>query len=179
MGNSEVGHLTIGAGRVVYQDLVRVSLADQGWLLLPESRCCSGHRARESQRIQAAPPRLAGSRWRALPHRAPVSAAENGPRSSGAGGGGACHPGRPGHASEQRARLHQGARGVHARTGHRQNSHGLRALLHDGQGQAMGASREGLQDDGATARGREATPRRSRRDNPTPRRNQTSSFFPR
>jgi 2,3-bisphosphoglycerate-independent phosphoglycerate mutase len=27
MGNSEVGHLTIGAGRVVYQDLVRVSLA--------------------------------------------------------------------------------------------------------------------------------------------------------
>jgi 2,3-bisphosphoglycerate-independent phosphoglycerate mutase len=27
MGNSEVGHLTIGAGRVVYQDLVRVSSA--------------------------------------------------------------------------------------------------------------------------------------------------------
>jgi 2,3-bisphosphoglycerate-independent phosphoglycerate mutase len=27
MGNSEVGHLTIGAGRVVYQDLVRINLA--------------------------------------------------------------------------------------------------------------------------------------------------------
>lgn len=27
MGNSEVGHLNIGTGRVVYQDLVRISLA--------------------------------------------------------------------------------------------------------------------------------------------------------
>src|SRR5690242_7832347 len=27
MGNSEVGHLNIGAGRVVYQDLVKVNLA--------------------------------------------------------------------------------------------------------------------------------------------------------
>jgi 2,3-bisphosphoglycerate-independent phosphoglycerate mutase len=25
MGNSEVGHLNLGAGRVVYQDLVRIS----------------------------------------------------------------------------------------------------------------------------------------------------------
>ncbi len=29
MGNSEVGHLNIGAGRVVYQDLVRISMAIQ------------------------------------------------------------------------------------------------------------------------------------------------------
>lgn len=29
MGNSEVGHLNLGAGRVVYQDLVRISLAVQ------------------------------------------------------------------------------------------------------------------------------------------------------
>jgi 2,3-bisphosphoglycerate-independent phosphoglycerate mutase len=27
MGNSEVGHLNIGAGRVVYQDLVKINLA--------------------------------------------------------------------------------------------------------------------------------------------------------
>src|SRR5579863_2959659 len=27
MGNSEVGHLTLGAGRVIYQDLVRISRA--------------------------------------------------------------------------------------------------------------------------------------------------------
>ena len=27
MGNSEVGHMTIGSGRILYQDLVKVSLA--------------------------------------------------------------------------------------------------------------------------------------------------------
>ena len=27
MGNSEVGHLNIGAGRIVYQDLTRISLS--------------------------------------------------------------------------------------------------------------------------------------------------------
>jgi bisphosphoglycerate-independent phosphoglycerate mutase (AlkP superfamily) len=27
MGNSEVGHLNIGAGRIVYQDIVRIELA--------------------------------------------------------------------------------------------------------------------------------------------------------
>jgi 2,3-bisphosphoglycerate-independent phosphoglycerate mutase len=27
MGNSEVGHLNIGAGRVVYQDIVSINLA--------------------------------------------------------------------------------------------------------------------------------------------------------
>src|SRR3954467_12676542 len=27
MGNSEVGHMNIGAGRIVYQDLVRINLA--------------------------------------------------------------------------------------------------------------------------------------------------------
>jgi len=29
MGNSEVGHMTIGSGRVLYQDLVKISLALQ------------------------------------------------------------------------------------------------------------------------------------------------------
>ena len=34
MGNSEVGHMNIGAGRVVYQDLVKINLAvQQGELL--------------------------------------------------------------------------------------------------------------------------------------------------
>ena len=27
MGNSEVGHLNIGAGRIVYQDLVKINIA--------------------------------------------------------------------------------------------------------------------------------------------------------
>ena len=29
MGNSEVGHLNVGAGRIVYQDIVRIDLAVQ------------------------------------------------------------------------------------------------------------------------------------------------------
>ena len=34
MGNSEVGHLNLGAGRVVKQDLVRINDVDQGRQLL-------------------------------------------------------------------------------------------------------------------------------------------------
>lgn len=38
MGNSEVGHLNIGAGRVVYQDLVKINkaIADGSILKNPE-----------------------------------------------------------------------------------------------------------------------------------------------
>jgi 2,3-bisphosphoglycerate-independent phosphoglycerate mutase len=34
MGNSEVGHMNIGAGRIVYQDLVKINLAVQHGELL-------------------------------------------------------------------------------------------------------------------------------------------------
>ena len=30
MGNSEVGHLNIGAGRIVYQDLAKINIACEG-----------------------------------------------------------------------------------------------------------------------------------------------------
>ena len=36
MGNSEVGHLNLGAGRVVKQDLVRINDCDPGRELLRE-----------------------------------------------------------------------------------------------------------------------------------------------
>lgn len=42
MGNSEVGHLNIGAGRVVYQDLVKINIA------------CREHRLLENKEIKAA-----------------------------------------------------------------------------------------------------------------------------
>lgn len=42
MGNSEVGHLNIGAGRIVYQDLVKVNIA------------CREHRLLENPEIRAA-----------------------------------------------------------------------------------------------------------------------------
>ena len=45
MGNSEVGHLNIGAGRVVYQDLTRINLAIEDGSLLrepgPRARRCA------------------------------------------------------------------------------------------------------------------------------------------
>ena len=41
MGNSEVGHMNIGAGRVVYQDLVRVNKAIEE-KELDKNRCIAG-----------------------------------------------------------------------------------------------------------------------------------------
>ena len=37
MGNSEVGHMNIGAGRVVYQDLVKINLAVENNTLKDEA----------------------------------------------------------------------------------------------------------------------------------------------
>ncbi len=48
MGNSEVGHLTIGAGRVVYQDLVRIDRAiEDGSLMENEALTGAFRRAKE------------------------------------------------------------------------------------------------------------------------------------
>jgi 2,3-bisphosphoglycerate-independent phosphoglycerate mutase len=48
MGNSEVGHLTIGAGRILYQDLVRISKAIEGGSLFANEALVSAfRRARE------------------------------------------------------------------------------------------------------------------------------------
>ena len=34
MGNSEVGHLNMGAGRIVYQDLTKITKVNSGWRFL-------------------------------------------------------------------------------------------------------------------------------------------------
>ena len=49
MGNSEVGHLNIGAGRIVYQDLVKIN------------RACAQHKLLENKEIKAAYDYVAGS----------------------------------------------------------------------------------------------------------------------
>jgi 2,3-bisphosphoglycerate-independent phosphoglycerate mutase len=47
MGNSEVGHLTIGAGRIVYQDLVRINKAiEDGSLFRNEALVAAFERGR-------------------------------------------------------------------------------------------------------------------------------------
>lgn len=51
MGNSEVGHLTIGAGRVIYQDVMRITKAiETGTLARNEVLLGAIHRARDSRR---------------------------------------------------------------------------------------------------------------------------------
>ena len=34
MGNSEVGHMNMGAGRIVYQELTKITKANPGWRFL-------------------------------------------------------------------------------------------------------------------------------------------------
>ncbi len=50
MGNSEVGHLNIGAGRIVYQSLTRVNLSIREGDFFYESNLSSSHRAREREK---------------------------------------------------------------------------------------------------------------------------------
>ena len=39
MGNSEVGHLTIGTGRVIYQDVMRITKAVETGTFFNNQRC--------------------------------------------------------------------------------------------------------------------------------------------
>jgi 2,3-bisphosphoglycerate-independent phosphoglycerate mutase len=51
MGNSEVGHLTIGAGRVIYQDVMRINKAiETGAFVHNEALLAAMHIARDKQR---------------------------------------------------------------------------------------------------------------------------------
>ena len=76
MGNSEVGHLTIGSGRVVDQDLMRVSRAIRSGELSSRTRRSSAafERARERGR-ERSPDRPRLLRRRPLAHRSPAGAA--------------------------------------------------------------------------------------------------------
>lgn len=53
MGNSEVGHLNIGAGRVVYQDLVKINIACRTNSILenPEIKSAFGYAKKENKQI--------------------------------------------------------------------------------------------------------------------------------
>ena len=48
MGNSEVGHLNIGAGRIIYQELTRISRASKREISLPIPPCSSLERIRKA-----------------------------------------------------------------------------------------------------------------------------------
>ena len=57
MGNSEVGHLNLGAGRIVHQDVTRISMSisDGSFPALPELADAGRHASRNG--------------WRSPPHR--------------------------------------------------------------------------------------------------------------
>ena len=75
MGNSEVGHLTIGSGRILYQDLVRVSRAVEDGLVLREPGARRRVPARARARGRRPPARARLDRRRPLAHRPPARAA--------------------------------------------------------------------------------------------------------
>ncbi len=144
MGNSEVGHMNIGAGKRVLQDYTRVSAADSRWIVLRKSRAAPRHRACQTQRLEAAPLRP-DRRWRRPcapepPLRLPAARRE-------VRTGARLHPRlhrRARHLAVWRARVYDGATGPGARDRWRASGarrHHLRALLRDGPRQPLGAHR--------------------------------------
>ena len=85
MGNSEVGHLTIGSGRILFQDLARVNQRGRGRLVRTKRRAHVGvpAGARARRRRPSARARLV--RRRALAHR-PSARAARARRARGDGG---------------------------------------------------------------------------------------------
>ena len=86
MGNSEVGHTNIGAGRVVFQDLPRISRDIDRRGVLQESCLFGGHGALPGMGHRPAPDGPAVRRRRPQPHHPPVRPAEDG-QGAGAGEG--------------------------------------------------------------------------------------------
>ena len=78
MGNSEVGHTNIGAGRVVYQMLVKITKDIQDGVFFENKALLAAMDNCTEERYRAAPDRSGLSRRRALPYRAPVRSARNG-----------------------------------------------------------------------------------------------------
>ena len=102
MGNSEVGHTNIGAGRVVWMDLPRIdnAIGDGSFAANPRARAL--HRGAEGERRHGASrrARLAGRGARApAAHRG----GGGGDRGGGRAGGGARLPRRPRRAAVERA----------------------------------------------------------------------------
>ena len=74
MGNSEVGHLNIGAGRVVYQEFTRITKDINDGDFFKKKALCDVMEQCQSNR-QGHPPDGACVRWRrAQPQHAPVRA---------------------------------------------------------------------------------------------------------
>lgn len=72
MGNSEVGHLNMGAGRIVYQELTRNHKRNQRWRFLQKSGIIRWYGKRKEKRFRPSFIRTVIKRWCTQPHHAPV-----------------------------------------------------------------------------------------------------------
>ena len=82
MGNSEVGHLNIGAGRIVYQELTRItkSIGDGDFFENEALTAAMDNAERKEKRQRASPHRADLGRRRAQPSGAFICAPEAGER---------------------------------------------------------------------------------------------------
>ena len=136
MGNSEVGHLNIGAGRVVMQDLPRIGDAIAVGRDQEGAGADRPDRRAEEKRRHLPPDRPGLARRRAFAPGPRRGAGEN-PHRSRRADGGACHHRRPRHAA---AIGRRGPEAVHRRAAEvRAGRDRARPLLRDGPRQALGA----------------------------------------
>ena len=146
MGNSEVGHLTIGSGRILFQDLLRVNQAVRDGSLFENPALVGGVRARACARRRRPSARARLARRRPLAHRPPPRAARA--RAAAGDGGADLDPRlhrRPRRLADVRGRRSRDAAG-------RADRHRRRALLRDGPRPALGADAEGVRRDHARNR---------------------------
>src|SRR5437867_8585860 len=148
MGNSEVGHMNLGAGRIVYQDFTRINRAIRDGnprrLLRDEP---GDHPGAAQGPLDRRPPAPAGAplgRRGAQPHLPsrgnPGTGEEGGPPA----GVRARVPGRAGHAPAERPRLPQDRRGADAPAWCRDDRHRDGAVLRHGPRPAVGPRGQGL-----------------------------------
>ena len=142
MGNSEVGHLNIGAGRVVMQDLPRIGEAIASGEIARAPALIDSHRQTESERRHLPSARPGLARRRAFASGPRRRAGEDSHRRRRADAGARIHR-RPRYAAAIRRRGHQAAARRAAAVG--QDRDRVRPLLRHGPRQALGSRREGLQ----------------------------------
>ena len=135
MGNSEVGHLTIGSGRVLFQDLMRVNLAVRDGSIFENEALLRRLRAGEGARRGRAPPRPRLAGRRPLPHRPPPARCSSSPGERG-------WPSAPGSTPSPTAATSPRTRPpATSRASRRPDRHGRRPLLRDGPRQPGRAHR--------------------------------------
>ncbi len=154
MGNSEVGHLTIGSGRVIYQDLMRITKAIESGAFARNATIVDAIKKTVGARHDAAYLGSALRRQRAQSYRSSDGAARRRRGERRDSDCGSCGARRTRQAAALGARFHRSARSEAEATRTRPNRDGHRALLCDGSRQAMGSSRARVARDGRRRRAR-------------------------